>query len=142
MIEVALAAGIAAFAVTTAVVHGEALAWFRACGTWAGRQRWWFYYPLMPARASKCELCFSFWAALPFAALASALTNWWFLPIAWFGGAGVSALLTAITDRLYVPRYESLQDAVQMSLLNDEKETEPPEPFTSEAYNQMEDEDP
>ena len=136
MIEVALTAGMAAFAVTTAVVDTTLFAWYRRWGAWASRQRRWLYVAHLPVIASACPTCFSVWAALPFAAIAC--ITWQEFLLLWFSGAGGSMLFYSLLLRLDSSE-PSIESAVKQHLLDDRK-TEPPDPFTAEAYTQTGDE--
>ena len=141
MLEVAVVAGMAAFALTSAVVDTGMFAWYRNIGTWAEHRSKFLYYLLTPARASHCATCFSFWAAMPTSIWACYLSSWGWLPLIWLFSAGLSMILYELQYAVSAARDndpDELKRLVEDNLRKDEPEAL--SDFTAEAYNRTADE--
>jgi len=145
MLEIAVVAGMAAFALTSAVVSTDMFQWFRDIGTWAETQRLWVYILCTPARASVsgCPTCFSLWAAMPISAWAGYLTDWWHIPLLWLCSAGLSVMLYEINYRIAMDRDDpdELKRLVEDNLGKEEPDTLS-DFTTAEACSQTADEQP
>lgn len=102
MIDLVVFAGLAAFAVTTAVTKTELFRFMREIGRESYLYDSWWKILTTPIRASLCHICFSFWAALPFAAavIGHADIPAIITPVVYFSTVAVSIIIGVILDSL------------------------------------------